>query len=78
MNKIRVHVDNMFHKYDKNKSGHLDEEESKELLNDLYQKADVNLDEHKRHEIFALFDQNSDGYITKQELMQVLVELKKK
>ena len=74
MNKIRVKVDNIFHKYDTNKSGHLDKDEAEKFLTVLY--GDTGLDPSVKKDIFNIFDENKDGFITKQEFIDALVSLK--
>ena len=76
MNKIRLTVEQVFQKYDGNKSGQLDRKEASEFLNSLYSNADVDLDPSKKDDVFAFFDKNNDGYISKQELIKTLLELK--
>nr|GMD13997.1 calmodulin-like protein 3 [Ipomoea batatas] len=80
LEKLNIHVPEkeliqMIEKIDVNGDGHVDMEEFGALYEALLDERGVGGDEEDMREAFNVFDQNSDGFITVEELRSVLVAM---
>lgn len=62
-------------KYDTNEDGYLQINEAKNMFTDLYEASNC-FDEKTFEQIFAIFDANADGKISKDEFKNTIINIK--
>ncbi len=67
-------IDAAWSAYDKDNNGYLDRNEASNLFRELFSSEGVNLDQAQLDIIISAVDNNSDNKITKDEMVQLLME----
>ena len=74
MSRAEVIVEKIWKTYDVDRSGFLDPEQAKTLFDIIFKNEGIELTDEQHESIFQAVDLNGDGMISKEEMVNLLVE----